>query len=409
MTVFAVRDVRAVLPDRVVDDATVVVEDGRIVSVSERGATPPHTVDGRGALCLPGLVDTHSDGLEKELRPRPGVELDIDFAVRSYEGRVRAAGVTTMFHGIGFEESDKYQRTVALAHRLCDAVERRAASSDALVDHRILYRLDARDHDGFLALRDRLAARPASGGDGGAVPLVSFEDHTPGQGQYTDRTAFERYIAGTRGISADDAREAVDALVVEREQLRVNRDRALPWLTGEAGAGRIRLMAHDPTTPGDVAEAVSWSAAIGEFPTTLEAARLAKEHGLRTVCGAPNVLRGGSHSGNVSAVELVARGWCDGLASDYLPSTLLGAVGALVDGSVCSLPAAVALVTSGPADTVGLRDRGRLVAGTRGDLVLVSLSGRLPTVRAVVRAADHQAHHEQEDRWTSDRSPASTN
>lgn len=407
-SITAVRGVRAVLADRVLDDATVVVEDGHIASIAERGAAPPGAVDGRGALCLPGLIDTHSDGLEKELRPRPGVELDIDFALRSFEGRVRAAGVTTMFHGIGFEESEKYQRTVALADRLCDAVERRTASSDAIVDHRILYRLDARDHDGFLALQRRLARRI----DEGTLPLVSFEDHTPGQGQYTDRTAFERYIAGTRGITPDEARRVVDELIVERDQLLENRSRALPWLTGEAGARRIRLMAHDPATPAEVGEAVSWGATIGEFPTTVEAARLAREHGLRTVCGAPNVLRGASHSGNVSAVELISLGLCDGLASDYLPSTLLGAVGALVDGGVCSLPAAVALVTTGPATTVGLTDRGDLAEGARGDLVLATLTGRLPTVRSVLRPADHldprhqyqyqypYPQDQEEQRWT---------
>lgn len=398
-TVWAVTHVRAVLPDRVLDDATVVVEGGVIVSVAERGAAPTHAVDGRGAFCLPGLVDTHSDGLEKELRPRPGVVLGTDFAMRSFEGRVRAAGVTTMYHGIGFENGEKYQRSVELADELCDAIERRASSADAMIDHRILYRLDARDADGFVALQDRLARRL----DDGALPLVSFEDHTPGQGQYTDRTGFERYIAGTRGMTPAEARAQVDALIVERDRLLDNRARALPWLTGEAADGHIRLMAHDPSTVDEVDEAAAWNAAIAEFPTTIEAARHAREHGLRTVCGAPNVLRGGSHSGNVSAAELVGHGLCDGLASDYLPSTLLGAVGVLAATGVCSLPAAVALVTRGPADTVGLVDRGRLLEGQRGDLVLVSLDGALPTVRAVLRAADHL-----EERWTSDRSPALT-
>lgn len=383
---FGIVDVTAVLPDRVLERATVVVEDGIIVEITERGAAPPGSIAGRGLLCLPGLVDTHSDGLEKELHPRPGVVLDVDFALRSFEGRVRGAGVTTVYHGIGFEENGKYQRSVALANELCDAIERRAVTAGPIVDHRILYRLDARDHDGFLALQQRLHARL----DDGALPLVSFEDHTPGQGQYTDRTAFERYIAGTRGIGVDEARRAVDELIAERDQLLQNRERALPWLTDAAGAGRIRLMAHDPTTPDEVREAVSWNASIGEFPTTVEAARLAKEHGLRTVCGAPNVLRGGSHSGNVSASELISLGLCDGLASDYLPSTLLGAVGALVERRVCSLPAAVRLVTTGPADTVGLTDRGRLEPGAHADLVLASFDGPLPTVRRVLRTGDHR-------------------
>lgn len=377
----AITNVRAVLPRRVLTDATVVVEDGLIVSVTERGPAPRDAIDGRGALCLPGLVDTHSDGLEKELRPRPSVELPTDFAVRSFEGRVRSAGVTTMFHGIGFEDDDRHGRTVTLAHELCDAIERRAASADAIVDHRILYRLDARDANGFDGLVDRLTRRPLP-----RVPLVSFEDHTPGQGQYTDRTAFERHLAGTQGLTPEQAREQVDVRIAEREAMAVNRARALPWLTDAAGAGRIRLMAHDPTTIGDIQEAAGWGAAIAEFPTTVEAASAARDHDMTTVCGAPNVLRGQSHSGNVSATELIGLGLCDSLASDYLPSTLLGAVATLVDRGICSLAVAVGLVTAGPARVMGLDDRGRLEPGCRGDLTIVTMSGAWPTVRAVVRA-----------------------
>jgi alpha-D-ribose 1-methylphosphonate 5-triphosphate diphosphatase len=380
---FSVRHVRAVLADRVLDDATIVVRHGVITDIADGGTAPDDALDGRGAFCLPGLVDTHSDGLEKELVPRPGVRLPVPFALRSFEARVRSAGVTTVFHGVGFEDDDNYGRTVVLANELCDAIDERAASGQAVIDHRILYRLDARDAPGFEGLVARLEPRLVSFA---APPLVSFEDHTPGIGQYTDRTAFERYIAGTRNVSPDEARRRVDELIAERDALLVNRDRALPWLTHQAAQGRLMLMAHDPATDDDVAEAVTWGSRIAEFPTTIRAAELAHEAGLRTVCGAPNVLRGQSHSGNVSASELISLGLCDGLASDYLPTTLMGAVAALVNRGVCDLPRAVAQVTSGPADTVGLADRGRLAVGQRGDLVLVTFDDALPTVRAVLRA-----------------------
>ena len=272
-TTFAIRNVQAVLRDRIVDDATVVVEDGTVVSVSSRGRPPRQAIDGRGALCMPGVVDTHSDGLEKELRPRPAVQLPFDFAMRSFEGRVRAAGVTTMFHGIGFEDDDRHGRSVPLANDLCDAIERRAASNDGIVDHRILYRLDARDADGFHGLVERLADFPPLAG----VPLVSFEDHTPGQGQYADRQKFEDYLAATQGLTAAEARANVDARIIERAAMLSNREAALPWLRSAARHGDITLLAHDPTTREDVLEAVSWSARIAEFPTTVEAATAARE------------------------------------------------------------------------------------------------------------------------------------
>ena len=384
MTRFIVTNATAVLPNQILTDATIVCEDGVIVEVDDSRqplAFEPFVVDARGALCLPGLVDTHSDGLERERFPRPGVDLGARFTVRSFEGRVRAAGITTMFHGIGFEEDEKYHRSMLLANEWTDELETYRASGRALVDHRILYRLDARDADGFRCLVERLPRRA----DDGTLPLVSFEDHTPGQGQYTDRTAFERYIVGTQGLTEDQARERVDQLIAERDALLANRQLALTWLVERAGRGEIRLMAHDPATVDESNLAKEWNASIAEFPTTFEAARRAKELGLRTVCGAPNVMRGRSHSGNVSARDLIAERLCDGLASDYLPSTMLGAVAVLAHEKVCDLPTAVALVTSGPAATVGLTDRGTIAVGQLADLVLAEFDGPLAVVRQVFR------------------------
>ena len=395
MSRLIITNATAVLPHGVQSDASVICEDGLItdIKIGLINTTGESRVfDARGALCLPGLVDTHSDGLERERFPRPGVELGARFSVRSFEGRVRAAGITTMFHGIGFEEDEKYHRSMALATEWTEELETYRMSGRALVDHRILYRLDARDPDGFRCLMDRLPQRI----DDGLLPLVSFEDHTPGQGQYTDRTAFERYIVGTQGLSEDAARERVDVLIAERDALLIHRDEALRWLVEKSRKGVIRLMAHDPATVAEADLAREWSASIAEFPTTMEAAGRAKELGLRTVCGAPNVLRGRSHSGNVSARDLISRGLCDGLASDYLPSTMLGAVAALVYDKVCDLVTAVQLVTSGPAATVGMNDRGAIIPGRLADLVVAEFDGPLAVVRHVVRGDDAEmVDHEQ--------------
>ena len=381
-----ISDVAAVLPDQVLHDATIVVRDGLIDDVAVGRRHGPEVIDGHGVLCMPGIVDTHSDALEKELRPRPGVVLPTEFALHSFEGRALAAGVTTMFHGVGFEENGKYDRTVAQAVDLCEVIDRRAGSGRAILDHHVLHRLDVRDADGLDALIRRLDTWvPAERLE--PSPLVSYEDHTPGQGQYTDRTWFERYIAGTRSISPEQAAVVVDELITERDALLGVRERAIDELGRRAVGGAIRLMAHDPTDGEEIVSARSAGMSIAEFPTTVEAARVAHEIGMRTVCGGPNALRGTSHSGNVSARELIGLGLCDGLASDYLPSTLIGSMAAMVEARVCDLPTGVALVTSGPADTVGLTDRGRLVVGQRADLVLLDLVGAMPTVRFVVSQA----------------------
>jgi alpha-D-ribose 1-methylphosphonate 5-triphosphate diphosphatase len=379
--------VRAVLTDRIVEDALVVVRAGTVCAVEPHRPGVSADVDGQGLLCVPGLVDVHSDGLEKERLPRPGAELPIEFALLSFEGKLRAAAVTTAFHGAGFEESHGrgLARSVAGAEQVCAAVDARV---DGLVDHRILYRLDVRCPEGLAGLRRRFAAMA---GAGAGTALVSHEDHTPGQGQYTDRAYYERYLIGTRGLAAAEAARHVDDLIADRGGRLDVRAEALDWLGELARGGRIRLLGHDPSSAGEIDELLARGGAVAEFPTTLAAARAARERGLPVVMGAPNVLRGSSHNGNASGRELVARGLVTALASDYLPSGLLAAAFALAGDRVVDLPAAIRLVTDGPALVAGLPDRGRLAPGRRADLALIAPGARWPVVRAVLRAATSTA------------------
>ncbi|CAN5251563.1 alpha-D-ribose 1-methylphosphonate 5-triphosphate diphosphatase [soil metagenome] len=385
---FALRHVRAVLADRILEDATVVVDgDGRIESIAERGSAPPAAVDGGGAYCFAGLIDTHSDGLEKELRPRPNVELPVDFALRSFEGRLRSSGVTTVFHGVGFQSKVNTDRSIAQAHRCCDAIVERRRLPGSPVEHRVLHRVEARSTDGLDAMTARLADDEVGAAVASSRPLVSFEDHTPGQGQFRDVEQFRRYLDAERLEGGIDADTYVARRMAEGEALAPLRAEKLTELTVLARSGRIRLLGHDLEDAAQVAEAdEAWGASVAEFPLSIEAATEARRRGMPVVMGAPNVLRGSSHSGNVAAAELVALGLCDVLASDYLPSTLLAAVFTLVANGISTLPAAVGLVTSGPADLAGLDDRGRLEPGARADLTLVALDGRWPRVTGTWRA-----------------------
>ena len=392
--------VDAVTPDRVIVDATVVCEHGRIVDLGSGGRRLPRAIHGHGMLCLPGLIDTHSDGLEKELRPRRTVLLPYEFALLSFEGRLRAAGVTTVFHGVGFENGRSDDRTIEGASRFCEAIDARRAEDGALADHRILHRLEARSPDGLPAVLARLdRSESRASGPASTPPLVSFEDHTPGQGQYRNLERFKTAIDPEllpEGLSLD---EYVARRVAEGEAAAGQRARSFDSLGELARSEAITLLAHDLEDPEQVVAAHENGAGIAEFPVTLEAARAAKERGMAVVMGAPNVLRGGSHSGNVAARELIQEGLCSGLASDYLPSTLLGAFGRLVADGVAVVDAG-RLITAGPAALAGLTDRGRLEPGARADLILVDRRGSWPTVRSVLRAserplipADHDGDH----------------
>ena len=377
MLMTVVHNVRLVLPDRVVEQGHLVIDDDVIVDIREATVAPngADRIDGHGALCVPGLVDTHSDGLEKERTPRRQVKLPLEFSITSFEARVRSVGVTTMYHGIGYQENDRNERTVASARESVSALRDRRDHPSVAIDHGVLYRFEARDPAALDPLFEDLDSDAAGG-----MALVSFEDHTPGQGQYSDPEQFVNAIDPSSLPEGVTPRMHVERLMAEAEELYATRERNLERLAPRARAGEIRLLAHDPDGPEAVAIAHDAGAAVAEFPVNLEAARAARERGMPIVMGAPNALRGGSHNGNTSARDLVAAGLCDVLASDYLPPALLGAVFEMVAAGVCDLPTGIALVTSGPADLAGLDDRGRLEVGMRADLALVDDRGRWPTV-----------------------------
>ncbi|OYO01769.1 alpha-D-ribose 1-methylphosphonate 5-triphosphate diphosphatase [Enemella evansiae] len=362
-TDYVLSGVRAVLPDRVLPSASVVVREGRIAEITDRML--PGDLDGRGRLLLPGLIDVHSDALEKERAPRPSAVLPWDFVLGSFEDKLAAAGVLTMFHGAGFQHKQARGviREPGAALALCRSVSGHPGHG---VRHRILHRLDVLSEPGSATLRTWLAERT----DDGVPPLVSHEDHTPGQGQYVDPEHLVTYIVGADGKTPEEARAQVESLRLEAAEKEPVRRANLAWLGELARSGAIRLMGHDPDSPEAVTELVERGAAVAEFPTTRAAAEAARAAGLLIVAGAPNVLRGGSHNGNVSAGELARAGLLDALASDYLPTALLGSVSVLAPE--LGLPAAVGFVTSGPARVAGLPDTGTLTVGERADLLLVS-------------------------------------
>ncbi len=384
---YRITNVRALVAGVIIDQATVEVEDGRIQSVAE-GTFSTGALDGHGLLLLPGLVDTHSDGLEKEANPRRTAHFPIDYALRAFEGRLRSSGITTVFHGVGYQDKPRAGRSIEGARSLNRSISQRRQDPGVRVDHRVLYRLEARDGNALTPLLEDLEA-----GELGTQPLVSFEDHTPGQGQYRNPKQFAAALNPEDIPDGLTPERHVENLMAEAANHLVTRDDNIRRLTPLAADGTFRLLAHDMENADDVAAASAFAASIAEFPLTADTAAAARAAGMQVVMGAPNALRGSSHSGNASARNLVAEGLCDVLASDYLPPSMLAAAFVLAADGCCDLPQALALITSGPADLAGLTDRGRIEAGARADLILVDDRGQWPSVVGVRFAGDAGEAH----------------
>lgn len=379
---------RVVTPGGVVT-GSVVVRDGAIAEIADGAAT--RGVDLGGDYLLPGLVELHTDHLEGHFTPRPGTRWDPIPALLAGDGQFVAAGMTTVLDAVRIDGADGALGADAVPREMAAAIRYASDAGITRAEHFIHLRCEVSE-PGTVAEFEALAAGPG-------VRLASLMDHTPGQRQYADPEAYRRYVVGKGRVRPDE----FDALVVRRQQWAavhsVPNRRAIAELATARG---LTLAAHDDATVEHARESASFGVRISEFPTTAVAARAARELGQMIVMGAPNIVRGGSQSGNVSAAELLGLGLLDVLSSDYVPASPLQAVLQLHADGTLPLSDGVRLVSSGPARAVGLDDRGEIAVGQRADLVHVHAHalpgdhrhprGRcVPVVRRVLRAGTRVA------------------
>jgi alpha-D-ribose 1-methylphosphonate 5-triphosphate diphosphatase len=361
---------RLVLPDRILS-GTLHVSDGRIASI-DAGLSLAAADSLDGDLLIPGIVDLHTDNLERQVMPRIAARWPSRSAFLAHDAQCAAAGITTVLDAfcvgdLGYEQG------------------RVQTFRDGLADGGALAALGLLKADHLLHLRCELPAPDMepmflSACEHPSLRLVSLMDHTPGFGQYSVIDGFRR-VRHAEGMSDG----AIDALIDHQYQLRhtwrrVNRDSILAHMAGRD----VVLASHDDRTEAEVADNHACGIGVSEFPVTLQAARAARARGMQVIAGAPNLVRGGSHSGNVAVATLLAEHLVDALASDYVPSSLVEA--AFRDArSAAEIAASVARVTDQPARLVGLADRGRLQAGLRADLVQVHLPPGMPDLPVIRR------------------------
>jgi alpha-D-ribose 1-methylphosphonate 5-triphosphate diphosphatase len=351
---------------------SVVVRGGLIAGLDTGAGVPPGALDCEGDLLAPGLIELHTDNLERHIEPRRAVAWPHAAAIVAHDAELAGCGITTVFDALRAGSLTDPQRGYqpyarALATEIAEL--RRAGAL------RISHRLHLRAETCSETLTEELAAF----GPEDEVGILSLMDHTPGQRQFRDLALLRAYTMGRRSVT--DAE--FDALIADRLALSA-RFRAGHEAAAVAAARRLgaTLASHDDTTPEQVAISAAHGSRIAEFPTTHEAARACREAGIAVMMGAPNLIRGASHSGNAAAMALAEAGLLDILSSDYVPASLLLAAVRLGEARG-ALAAGFATVTAAPAAAAGLTDRGRLAPGLRADLLRVRMVSGLPLPRGV--------------------------
>jgi alpha-D-ribose 1-methylphosphonate 5-triphosphate diphosphatase len=346
---------------------------GEIVEIARGRDVAPGAVDCEGDILAPGLVELHTDNLERHLRPRPGAHWPHGPAIVAHDAELAACGITTVFDAIrvgsiegrGGVGWSRYARQVArelLALRAAGALK---------ISHHLHLRAEI--------CSTSLIEELAEFGPGDRVGILSLMDHTPGQRQFADIGQYRTYMMGKHGLTEAAFEEHVETRTALGARVREAHERAAVDAAQRLGA---TLASHDDTTVDHVTRSAGHGVALAEFPTTEEAARACRQHGIAVMMGAPNLIRGGSHAGNVSAGALAEAGCLDVVSSDYVPAALLYSAVRLAE-IWRDWPRAIAAVSAVPARAAGLLDRGRLAEGLRADLVRFRVMDGVPVLRGV--------------------------
>ena len=362
-----------IITENAIIQGTLMFADGVIRSIDSGRSAPSGAIDCEGDYVAPGLIELHTDNLERHLTPRPKVNWPKRAAVLGHDRELAGAGITSVFDAlrVGSEADQKRQGYLRYARETVDHILDQINHRALKVSHHIHLRAEL--------CTETLVEELYEFSENDRVRLVSLMDHTPGQRQFRDLSKHREYLVGKHGYN-DAEVEAHWTKLRELQTLYLEKNRAatVAYAT-EVGA---ILASHDDTTLEDVLESDRLGITVAEFPTTLEAAEACRAKAQFIVMGAPNIVRGGSHSGNVAAQELAAAGLLDILSSDYVPAALLNA-------AVClgifleDMAAGIRTVTACPADAVGFDDRGRIAPEKRADLVRFAMHDGLPIIKSV--------------------------
>jgi alpha-D-ribose 1-methylphosphonate 5-triphosphate diphosphatase len=360
-----INNVKLVLDDQVVE-GSLEMQNGKISAFADSRSQLPQALDAQGGWLLPGFIELHTDNLDKFFTPRPKVDWPAHSAMSSHDALMVASGITTVLDAVAVGDVRDGGHRLDNLQKMIDAIVNSQNAGLNRAEHRLHLRCEL-PHETTLPLFEKLM-------DTSVLSLVSLMDHSPGQRQFATPQKYREYYQGKYHMNdeqMDDYQE--EQIALSRRWAQPNREA----IAAHCRERNISLASHDDATAAHVEESLALGSVIAEFPTTEEAARASHHSGLQVLMGAPNIVRGGSHSGNVAAHHLASLGLLDILSSDYYPASLLDAVFRIANdqGNVFSLAQAVKLVTRNPANALGLKDRGEIAEGKRADLVLARAHG----------------------------------
>ena len=372
-----IKNGRIVTPDQIIEDKILLIDGDRIAGFADAANGAERIVNAHERYIIPGIIDVHSDKIEQYIQPRPTSQMDFEFALKICERDLLSAGITTMYHSISLFQDEIFGksplRTKENVQKIADLINN-IHSRNHLIHHRFHLRIEIDNLEAFGIVRDMIHQ--------GKVHQISFMDHTPGQGQYSNLEVYHDTISKYNGKELE--RIGFEGILEQHKNKQVLSFEQLKELAELAHDNGIPVASHDDDTDGKLAVNKEIGVDISEFPITLETAKSAKKQGFYTVIGAPNILRGCSHSGNLSAAEAILEDCADIICSDYYPSAILSGIFYMHGKFGVPLSKMVNMETLNPARAMRTdKDYGSIETGKKADLIVVDLLDGYPVITHV--------------------------
>lgn len=367
------KNAQLILPDEVIH-GTIHLKNDKIVDISSGSSMITDAIDCHNDYIIPGLVEMHTDNVEKHVVPRPGIFWPSPYhALIAHDNQIICSGITTVFNAISLGLSEHNEVRSNIVNTAIKSVQEAMDNALLQSDHYIHLRCELPSSTVMNEFNTHI--------DNPYVKMVSIMDHTVGQRQWRNLDKWRTYHKNKKWTEEEFEQEVMRRKVLQEKYGVTNRLAIVPTCK-DLG---LPLASHDDTTEEHSIESAQEGITISEFPTTMEAAQVAHNLSLKIIMGSPNIVRGESHSGNISAGEIAEAGMLDGLSSDYMPISLLHGAFKLHQVHHLPLPQAISTVTYGISDMVNMFDRGRLAVNQKADILRVTMHEDLPIVNTVIK------------------------